>query len=369
VKSQYCNGSRVPPELGAAGYQVPPGTNESNVPVPVFNLTPGATVDEGNNWINITWGPLAMTHPLNNSTLGDYSLATGSPAIDYIGSTATTYASAPTTDFFGNSRKTAANPCVDVGAVDISAGTTCASSAPRASVSGDGNFGNWATGTTSNVHNFTVTNTGGVALAGGTFTLGGGAPQPFSRVNTGSFPAGAPNCGATLAVGASCTVKVQFAPAAVTSYTRSLTVAYTTVGVMVNGSPVTLTGAGVANRATVSITPSPLTIVLPPAVVTGTGTVTLTNTSPAIGGASFTVTSQSVSAPGSGLFTWSLISGALAGPDTCTGTTLAPGDSCTVTVRFSSLLATRGVDRLGTISFTDNAAASPQVGNLIGHAN
>src|SRR5206468_728471 len=28
VISQYCNGSRVPPELGSMGYQVPPGTNE-----------------------------------------------------------------------------------------------------------------------------------------------------------------------------------------------------------------------------------------------------------------------------------------------------------------------------------------------------
>ena len=59
--------------------------------------------------------------------MGNYALAPGSPAIDYIPSSAITYAAAaPSTDFFGNPRKTPANPCVDMGAVDVAAGTTCA---------------------------------------------------------------------------------------------------------------------------------------------------------------------------------------------------------------------------------------------------
>ena len=45
------------------GYQVPPGIADATVPNPIFNLTPAATVDEGNNWINISWGPLALTNP------------------------------------------------------------------------------------------------------------------------------------------------------------------------------------------------------------------------------------------------------------------------------------------------------------------
>ncbi len=367
VVQQYCNGSRIPPELGSAGWMVPPGISDATVPNPIFNLTPAATVDEGNNWINISWGPLALTHPLSGVTLGNYALASGSPFIDYIGSTASTYASAPATDFFGNPRKTAGNPCVDVGAVDISAGQVCGGAAASASVTGSGDFGNWSVGTTSNVHNLTVTNTGGVALAGGTFTLGGGTPQPFSRVITGTFPAGAPNCGATLAVGASCTYKVQFAPTTAAVFGRTLTVAYT--GATVTPTPVNLTGTGVTDRATVSITPNPLTITLPTGVNTATGLVTLTNTAPTTTGAQFTVTSDTVTAPGEGLLTWSLINGILAGPDTCTGATLAPGQSCTVTVRFTNVMAPRGVDHNGTISFTDNAAASPQSGALVGHAN
>src|SRR5207253_9230694 len=51
--SFYCDGSRTPPEAKASGWQVPPGISDASVPNPLFNLTPAATVDEGNNWVNI----------------------------------------------------------------------------------------------------------------------------------------------------------------------------------------------------------------------------------------------------------------------------------------------------------------------------
>src|SRR3989440_1411626 len=109
--------SRVPPEFKSMGYQVPPGISDSTVPNPIFNLTPAATVDEGNNWINISWGPLAKTNPVTGSILGDYALAAGSPAVNYIPSTATAnYNQAPATDFFGTLRK---NGFVDAGAVEF----------------------------------------------------------------------------------------------------------------------------------------------------------------------------------------------------------------------------------------------------------
>ena len=63
--SQYCNGSRSPPELASAGWQVPPGIADATVPNPPFTLAPAATVDEGNNWVNMSWGPLAETNPVN----------------------------------------------------------------------------------------------------------------------------------------------------------------------------------------------------------------------------------------------------------------------------------------------------------------
>jgi len=485
VLSQYCNGARNPPEFKSLGYQVPPGIADATVPNPIFNLTPSATVDEGNNWINISWGPLAMTNAVTGTTLGNYGPASSSSVINLIPSTASgatgAYTLAPSIDFYGNARKT--NSAVDAGAVEFlappntaiatvtggplafgnvvvgttspsqtltlhsngtvsvtgitlafssplfsrpagAAGGTCtvanlASLAPGAtctinvvfsppatppgpasatltitstnaavsgspvSLNGTGvprtfsatvspsplNFGVWPTGVNSAVKLLTVTNTGNQGLTVGTFTFGGGTPQPFTRVTTGTFPTGAPNCGATLAVGASCTVKVQFNPPSAIAFSRTLTVAYADTGgttvATVTGSPVTLTGTGTSTRATVSITPNPLIITLPTGAATGVGTVTLTNTAP-LGGSQLTVTNV---AAGPINLNFAFTNGAFAGPDTCTGAAIAPGGSCIVSVRFTNLLGARGVNRAGTITFTDTATGSPQTGVLTGHAN
>jgi hypothetical protein len=367
LASQYCDGSRTPPEFGASGWAVPPGIADATVPNPVFNLTPVATVDEGNNWINLRWGPLSLTNPTvvgsdgnygGGAPLGNYILATGSPAINTgtasVGTGFNTVA-APSTDIFGTPRPQAG--AFDVGAYEYPLTTVAGSSviaSPNPLV-----FGNWAAGTTSAPLNLTVTNNGSVALALGTFTFGGGAPQPFARVITGTFPTGAPNCGTTLAVGASCTVKVTFAPATATTFSRTLTVAYTGATVTV-----TLTGTGVAARAPVALSPNPLTITLATGTITNEGTVVLTNNA-AAGGSQVSVTNVAV-AGGSLL---SYIFNIVAGSDTCTGAALAPGQSCSVLVRFTNVLSARGVNRAGTITFTDTAAGSPQVGTLTGHAN
>jgi hypothetical protein len=115
VVHEYCNGSRVPPELGTMGYQVPPGISDATVPNPIFDLTPAATVDEGNNWINISWGPLAMTDPAGTTTLGNYSLqASSTAAIDHA-----TPTNAPPADFFGTHRPQGTG--FDIGAVEFQA--------------------------------------------------------------------------------------------------------------------------------------------------------------------------------------------------------------------------------------------------------
>lgn len=121
----YCDGSRVPPEAATAGFsgwQVPPGTNESNaLPGPVFTLLPAATVDEGNNWINLAWGPLSLSNPKSGAALANFVQTPTSGVIDYIPSTATgpigAYTLAPNTDFFGNPRKT--DNAVDAGAIEL----------------------------------------------------------------------------------------------------------------------------------------------------------------------------------------------------------------------------------------------------------
>ncbi len=88
VVSQYCNGSRTPPEYNHTGYQVPPGISDAIVPNPIFSLTPAATVDEGNNWVNMSWGPLAESGPITGALLGNYGPAAGSSVINLIPSSA-----------------------------------------------------------------------------------------------------------------------------------------------------------------------------------------------------------------------------------------------------------------------------------------
>jgi hypothetical protein len=113
VVAQYCNGSRVPPECSVAdgcggpkGFGVPPGISDAVTPNPRFGLTPSATVDEGNNWINVSWGPLSLTNPAAQPTggnfgggafLANYNLTAG---IDSIPASV----NHPATDFYGHAR-------------------------------------------------------------------------------------------------------------------------------------------------------------------------------------------------------------------------------------------------------------------------
>jgi hypothetical protein len=144
VAQQYCNGSRVPPEFGAGTFNVPPGIADATVPNPVFSLQAQATVDEGNNWVNMTWGPLSVSNPTVNSgagstgtgnygsgpLLGNWAPASSnSPMVDFIppcpaGSptctspTNTAYTLSPKLDFLGHVRPDAGSPNIDAGAFE-----------------------------------------------------------------------------------------------------------------------------------------------------------------------------------------------------------------------------------------------------------
>jgi hypothetical protein len=466
--SQYCNGGRTPPEFGASGYFVPPGISDATVPNPIFNLTPVATVDEGNNWINLRWGPLSLVNPVTGTPLGNYAPNGNSPVVDHIPNSAYTAvtrivgATQLGFDFFGNPRpESGGGSPVDIGAVEfqaskpgiltvtpspmpafpstlvnstsaaqtltlansgggqatgigvtfagpfsrpaggaggtcgatLNAGATCTINVvftPTATGSATGTatinasvavfgspvalsgtgaaptytatvspsplaFGNWATGTSSNPKSVTVTNTGNSPLTNGTFAFAGGTPQPFSR--PGGTSGG--TCTATLAVGASCTIGVDFAPATAVAFSRTLTVAYADSGTAatVTGSVVTLTGTGVATKAPVSIAPNPLTITDAAGTFNNTGTVTFTNNA-AAGGSSVAVTGVTVNGSGfillgGGAGIWGFTSQT----DNCTGTNLAPGANCTVVVNFGRLGAVG--THTGSIAFADSGATSP----------
>ncbi len=361
VVSQYCNGARVPPENGGLGYQVPPGISDATVPNPIFNLTPSATVDEGNNWINISWGPLSLTNPslvLPTGTaaplLGNYGPAAGSPVINYIPSTATAnFAAAPSLDFYGTARKT--NSAVDAGAVEFVGGGGGAT-ATLSVTGGPVAFGNVVTGTTSAATILTLHNTGtaqgtGIAVAVAT-TSTPTTPNQFARAGG--------TCGATLNAGATCTITITFSPTATGAKTGSVTI---TANVAVSGSPVGLTGTGVAPVVAASLTPTSHgfgnatrgctltgTTACPAQlfVLTNTGNVTLTGIGQgAISGSSasdfpvFRLTSTCGPAGG----------GQLAGQ-----TTLAPGASCVITVRFAPPTSdTAGAKGPAMLSVTDAA--------------
>ncbi|HWX93675.1 MAG TPA: choice-of-anchor D domain-containing protein [Terriglobales bacterium] len=373
VVRQYCNGSKIPPEAGTGvWYLVPPGTNEGNVPVPIFNLTAGATVDEGNNWISMTWGPLSRinptteTNPSTETVLGDYSLASGSPAIGYItpATSSTTYAAAPANDFFENPRKT--NNAVDVGAVEFAAPAVAVLNV----TGGPLVFGNVPTGTSSASRTLTLQNSGGAGATG--ITLVFSSPL-YSR------PAGAAGgtCGTSLGSGANCTINVVFSPTALGLVNATLTI---NASVAVTGSPVNLSGTGVAPVIAATLTPAtrnfgtvtrncPGTTLaqiaacaLDPAQVftlTNTGNVTLTGIAQgALGGLNATEFSvarvlSTCGPTGNGQIVGNI--------------TLAPGTTCAVTVQFKPLTAQTTGLKNATISVTDSAGT--QTSTLTGTAN
>jgi hypothetical protein len=506
VIDRFCNGARMPPEIcslsginqnspACKGYNAPPGASETTGVGTVFVLNgikPTATVDEGHNWLNLSYGPLTLNRSAvqsgspNRPELmiasagtgtpgGAYSILGTSPAVNR-GTNASVNGVAPAVDFFGNPRPRANGNPVDIGAVEypvvpgtlvvanpaplaftdvvqgsgpvtrdlvlsnngttsfavptptftlagfsrvgtgafngppncganLAAGASCTirvqwatpasvtSVAGTVTIGGVANspiaiaantvaptflatvapspvaFGNWATGTTSVPVFVTVTNTGNSTLTNLAF---GGIAGAFSRVTPAAFPAGTPNCGNSLLAGSACAIAIQFAPTLAQAYAVNLTV--TATGATVTPSPVPVRGTGVGQRATVSITPNPTVIALTspttspgdPNNDTANAIVTLTNTCTAATCSSVAVTGVSVvTTRGPGTFS----TGALAGPDTCTGAALAPGASCGVGVRYTvTPFSPRGRTATGTIRFTDTAQGSPQSGTLDGSA-
>jgi len=140
VLGQYCNGARIPPEICTQsqlgvnhpgmcmGYNAPAGQSETAGVSQAFlfnGIQASATVDEGNNWINMTYGPLTLSRPNGApsaegivaspsvaSYSGVYTINSDSAAVD-AGADVSAYT---THDFFGNPRKV--NTATDIGAME-----------------------------------------------------------------------------------------------------------------------------------------------------------------------------------------------------------------------------------------------------------
>jgi hypothetical protein len=284
VVSQYCDGSRIPPEFKATGWQVPPGISDATVPNPLFSLQPAATVDEGNNWVNMSWGPLAETNPVTNVTLGNYAPASAaSPVVNYITATnsATTYAAAPSFDFFNHARKTAGDPAVDVGAVEFNAATAPPSATFLPAANGtppnSANFGNWVIGNASQALQYTYTNTGPNQITATTVTLTAGTGFVITLNGCANHVLQPTN---------SCAIAVQFTPSATGTFSATLTV---------NGTvpaSLSLSGTGINPSATLLLTGGPAAF---PNVAVGSNApfnqqYTYTDTSALSTGGTFTTT-------------------------------------------------------------------------------
>jgi len=345
--AQYCNGSRVPPEIvsqlctsnanapgciqpGTVGVSmtVPPGVPDSTYAGPAFSLTPAATVDEGSNWINMLYGPLSLSNATAYSgagtalaPLGNYAPVTGSPAIDAIPRGSAGFGVAPGTDFFGNPRPDPANRnAVDVGAVEyqgLQTGGAVLIVEPTSLA-----FGNVRARTTSAAQTLTLYNNGGAAATGISVSV----TAPFAR-SGGS-------CGTTLTAAGSCTINIVFSPTAPGPAAGSVTI---TANVGVSGSPVALSGNGVR----LSGSPAALTFVTIGPGLSAAQTITVTNHWTAATGP----ISSAISGPNAADFT---ISGS-----TC-GVSLAPGASCTVSVRFHSPTGTFLTANTATLTITDS---------------
>jgi hypothetical protein len=342
--SQYCDGSRTPPEFAASGWAVPPGIADATVPNPIFNLTPVATVDEGNNWINMRWGPLSMQNPVTNTFLGNYALAAGSPLIDVVPRGSAGFAAAPSTDYFGNPRPDPSNHnAVDVGAVEFQGLPSTTEGAILYVEPTSLAFGNERVNTTSSPQTLTVYNNGGAATTTG-ITVGA-FPAGYSRAG------GTCTTGGTLAIGGSCTITVIFHPT--TSGPSNGAVAITS-SVPVSGSPVALSGTGVRLTAT----PANLVFVTNGGGFSGSQTVTVSN--PVGSGGTTGPITYAISPPTNGVVFRVVTTTSTCVTGVAATTGLAPGTSCTLNVQFQSpTILTLGQ---ATLSISDTEPATVTVG-------
>ena len=197
-------------------------------------------------------------------------------------------------------------------------------------------FGNQLTNVASAPQSVTVTNTGGVALPITSIGLSTSGSQPFAQSTT---------CGTSLAVGATCTIRVLFDPASAAPATATLSVSAGNGAGTQTGA---LSGTGVVS--TYTLAPASLAFGSQLTnVASAPQSVTVTNT----GGVALPITGIGLSTSGSQPFAQST---------TC-GTSLAVGATCTIRVVFDPASAGPAT---ATLSVSAGNGAGTQTGALSG---
>jgi hypothetical protein len=377
VVSQYCNGSRVPPECTAAngcggpkGFGVPPGISDAVTPNPVLSLTPSATVDEGNNWINVSWGPLGLTNSAVQPTGGNWG---GGPALANYNLTAaidTVPATQPhpSMDFYGNSRpepgESTTTGTFDPGAIEFGSSLPVPTAALTpttwtvthvANCPGTGTAGRAACGSDP-VQMFTLTNTGTLPVTGITQgVLGGTAANDANYVIVGVLSTCGPATAGsgqlvattTLAPGATCVIFVQFKPQ--TAQTPGAKPATLSVTDLAGTQTSALNGTSNLALAVTFSAPSPSLVTN--TTTTHTGNITVTN--PTGNNGNLTLSANpTVNKVGTAGGTFSIVTGG----SCVSGANIAPGATCTIIVQYAPGTS-------GTTTATANVTITGDVGN------
>lgn len=205
-------------------------------------------------------------------------------------------------------------------------------------------FPDTLTGARSAAQTVTVANSGNAPLTVASAALQGANPADFAIT--------ADACtGASVAPAGTCSISLDFGPAAAGARAASLLITDSAIG---SPHAVALGGNG--------LTPAPLVSLAPPSIGFGSILVgatagpvqtVVTNT----GNAPLTIASAALAGPGAAAFSLS--------NDTCSGATLAPGGSCALAAKFAPAAAGQFT---ASVSLTDNAAGSPQTVGLDGSA-
>ncbi len=269
----YCNGSRITP-----GLQFEPGSPFQ----PAFTLQSGATLDESGNFVDVHFGPLSLRDPASTFTtsttgavtnagnlVGDYHLSGKSGGAYNLGSNLTATYAGTAHDIDLQARP--ANPArgaitatatgVDIGADEYYGTATTTTGSVTLSPASLA-YGSALVGSTNDVQYLTLNNATGAAITYTPSSTAGSnwlvATGPFTA--TGGAALGGIACGTgsgvvyTLAAGASCQIKVTFAPTAAGYVTGTLTATVSTGDVT---PVVTMEGTGVAAQAALTIAPKP----------------------------------------------------------------------------------------------------------------
>jgi hypothetical protein len=150
-------------------------------------------------------------------------------------------------------------------------GTGTSSATPNASLTPGSLSFSGSVGTITAAQTLTLRNSGNAPLIISSISLTGANPDDFTQTNS---------CGASLAAGASCTIRVTFSPGSASNFTATLSVADNAAGAL---QVVFLTGTGLpvaASDFTISASPSSLTI---KRGATATYTITVASTNGAFG--------------------------------------------------------------------------------------